>query len=1218
MQRRVRPDQKIIKIDHGNFLTCSKQLWLIAKVHDRLNELLTPQIMKAMKLTFIFLTAVFLHVSGKGIAQNVTLSVKDAPLEKVFREIEKQTGVGFLYTKKMLRDAPKVTISVKDAPVTTVLQECFKGQPLDYSIQNNTIVIIEKPVTGSVVGPESLPPPIDIKGRVVNEKGEPVAGITVAVKGTKNATATNNNGEFSLTGIDINATLVFTGVNVETYELKVGGKTDLGSVGLKTRTTTGETVSVVASTGYQTISRERATGSYDVVGPDVLSKRPVSNLSTALQGVVAGMQAKENADGSVSFLIRGTSSLYGETRPLVVVDGFPVADIDFSTINPNDVLSVTVLKDAAAASIWGARAANGVIVITTKKPKLGKLSIDVNAFTRISSYTDLDQVLTQANSVDHVNYEKLGWDRNLGIFYNGSFGHIGASLTLAQEYMQKRKVGAITDAQLTAGLDSLKNISNKGQLKDHLLQRAILSQFNVTLSGSTDRTKTYASLMFEKNKGGFVKNGYERFMFNFNNQYQAAKFLTFTIGTVLQYRKQETSGATIDEIQGLSPYETLLNPDGKYSVNLRSYNRQQLALLPLNKFPYSDWTYNLLREVRGRKFSNEDLNARVQAGINIKIVKGLEFDSKFQYERRKIEYESYSSEETFAARDLVNTWIDYDNITQMVGTQYLPRGGVLKTNNINMESYVLRNQLNYAGSFAKEVTVNAIVGTEVSSYETKTKENPWAYGYDPEKNQSSVPPYGYGSAASPIGMFRGFTDDLASWYGNNAAGGNTVFGWSKDKYVSFYGNSAFAYKGKYVLSASVRSDASNYITKDAKLRWSPLWSVGAMWNLKRENFIQPVKFIDDLRLRLTYGKNGNAEKSTSTEALVNMSTSISTVTGTITATSTPGNPFLRWEKTATTNLGIDFVLFKNKLVGKIDLYNKLGTDITGIVALPAATGVTSQKFNSAKIINKGIELELGTTINVTKAVSYNTALTYAYNYNRVKDLYFPNLFAFQFFEPFVFVEGRPTGAVYSFTYRGMINGTPNVEGPNKTLVSMNDLAVYNGGLGLTFLNYEGTGTAPHTLGWLSNINVHDFYFSALFIGKFGAVYRNLPFNYQTSVGFSKTFVNRFVADVFVGDTTVPGFPLPNNTRNFRWDRYAPTLNTLIESASFIECKEISLGYNLPEKLISKAGMSNMKVYVQARNLGLVWKENDKGYHPEWLPGTNRPVSTFILGANIQF
>jgi hypothetical protein len=394
-----------------------------------------------------------------------------------------------------------------------------------------------------------------------------------------------------------------------------------------------------------------------------------------------------------------------------------------------------------------------------------------------------------------------------------------------------------------------------------------------------------------------------------------------------------------------------------------------------------------------------------------------------------------------------------------------------------------------------------------------------------------------------------------------------------------------------------------------------------MWNLTKEDFINRLTFIDGLRLRFTYGKNGNAEKSTSTEALVSMSTSISPVTGTITATVTPGNPFLRWEKTSTTNVGLDFALFKSKLVGKIDVYNKLGTDITGIIALPAATGVTSQKFNNAKIQNKGIEIELGTTIDITRSLSYNTTVTYSYNDNHVKDLYYPNLYVYQLLGALgpVFVEGRPVGATYSLTYKGMTNGLPYVEGPNKTLVSFNDLSVYNTALGLPFMNYEGTGIPPHTLGWLNNFNFHDFYLTALFVGKFGGVYRNLPFNYEIQAGYTKTFVNKFVSDIFAGDTThVPGFPPLNNNLNYRWDRYAPNINTLIESSSYIECKEVSVGYDLPRKLVNKAGIQKMKVYIQARNLGLVWEANSKGYHPEWLPGTLRPVPTFMFGTNIQF
>ena len=241
---------------------------------------------------------------------------------------------------------------------------------LQVSAKGNTRNSISEINIGLDIAIESTTPPItDLKGRVVNEKGEPVEGVTVTVKGKRNATTTSTNGEFVLSGVDKNATLVFSGVNVELFELKVDGKTNFGTISIKTKTTELAEVTITASTGYQTISKERAPGAFDVVGRDVLDKRPVSNISTALQGLVAGLQAKENLDGTMEFLIRGTSSLYSGRQPLVVVDGFPIIGTDFSNLNPNDVESITVLKDAAASSIWGARAANGVIVITTKKAK---------------------------------------------------------------------------------------------------------------------------------------------------------------------------------------------------------------------------------------------------------------------------------------------------------------------------------------------------------------------------------------------------------------------------------------------------------------------------------------------------------------------------------------------------------------------------------------------------------------------------------------------------------------------------------------------------------------------------------------------------------------------------------------------------------------------------------------------------------------------------------
>lgn len=1184
-----------------------------AKFSARFDEVLIPPMEKARRISLIFLTVTFLHVSAFAISQNVTLSLKNVSLEKVFREIEKQTGVGFLYTKKMLDDAPNVSINVKNTPVAEVLRQCFEGQALEYSIQNNTIVIAQKPIP--VVIAEV--PPVDVRGRVVDDKGAPIARASVMVKGTQRGTTTDDAGFFTLNEIEPDATLVISGVNIETFELRVGGKTDLGSITMKGKVNTSENVTVVANTGFQTISKERATGAFDVVGRDVLDKRPVADISTALQGLVAGLQARENVDGTMSFLIRGTSTLYGEARPLIVVDGFPLAGSDFSTINPNDVETVTVLKDAAAASIWGARSANGVIVITTKRAKVkDKVMFEVNAFTRISNRIDLDQVMSQATSADQINYEKLAYDRQIffGTLYAPAFTNIGAPLTLAQEYMFRNRYGQITAAQMNAGLDSLSRINNRSQINDELLRNATLNQVSLGFSSATDRSKTYGSILYEGQNDGFIKKGYNRYLMNFNNQITATKFLQILIGANIQYKKAETTGPDVPEIQNISPYETLLNSDGSYATNLMSWNREQQNLLPLSKFPYADWTYNLLREVRGRERTSEQISARMQAGANIRIMKGLDLDAKFQYERIKTEFSDYQSDETFYVRNLVNTYVDYNNTTRVVGTQYLPKGGILKTNNSNQESYSLRSQLNFNRSVSRMIEISAIAGTEVSRFLTNTTTNPWVYGYSRDRNQSAVPPFGYGSS---VDLFKTFTATSAN---TTLSGGNTTFGWRHDKFVSFYGNAAVTYNSKYVLSGSARSDASNYITDDPQLRWAPLWSVGGMWHISREDFMSGISFLDRLSLRLTYGKNGNTEKSTSTKPLLSLSTSPNVNTGTITATvADNGNPLLRWERTTTTNFGIDFGMLNNKLFGKIDLYNKEGVDITGNVLLAAVTGTTAQRFNNAGITNKGVELELGANFNITKNFRFNTSLTYAYNNNQINSLFYPSYLAFQLVDPSTaYVEGRPIGAVYSYTYLGMKDSVPYVAGPKGVPYSMNAVQLHNTGLGLEFLNYEGSIIPPHTMGWASNFNAYGFNVMVLFVGKFGGVYRNPVWNYPTWVGNSKTNVSRFVADVIAGDPNIPDFPKYRETQFYLWNRYAPNLQGLVESSSFVECKEIDLEYNIAQKFAKKLQMSNLRLFAQIRDVGMIWHANSKGFNPEWLPGTQRPVTSYTFGINAKF
>lgn len=1185
--------------------------------------------MRVMRFTTVILIAAIMQVSASGFGQKITFNKKNISLQELFKAIKKQTGYNVVIYEKTLASAKLITGNFNNALLEDVLITCLSPQNLTFSIEKKTIVIKKKEPSflDRVVSAFAL---IDIHGIVLDEHGRPLLGATVKVKNTGKVASTNANGEFQLNGIIDNAILEISFLGYKTQEYTVGQTRNL-TIKMEIGTSQLEEINVI-STGYQSLPKERATGSFSQVNRAVLDRRPVSNLSSALQGTVAGMQGKENEDGSVNFLIRGSTSLYADLKPLIVVDGFPISSSNFSDINPNDVESVTVLKDAAAASIWGARSANGVIVVTTKRPKTNtKLKVDVNAFTRISNRVDLDQVLTQANSADQIVYERKAFENNWGSSnYTGSFYYgVLNSLTLAQELLYANKFGQVDATTMNAELDKLSKINNRSQVQELLMQRAILNQYNLNLQAATDRSRTYTSVMYEKDQGSFKKNDYNRFNLNFNNDFKLTDFLNFNFGANLQYKQQQTSGASIQEIQGLSPYESLLNPDGSYGINLKNYNRYLLSTIPSGIFPYSDWSYNLLQEVNNRNLSNENLSARIQAGLNFKLIKGLTFDAKYQYERTKLEYKDYYNESTFYVRDLVNSMTVYNNQTKTIGKSYIPKGGILKPRTFDpydlskdistsdLESHLIRNQLNFEKSLAEKHSISAIAGMELSKLTTTTKANPYVYGYYPDKLQSTVPPYGYGSSINPL------SDFMEGAISTTIPGGNSTFGWGRDKYVSFYGNASYTYSNKYTFSGSVRSDASNFITDDPTLRWSPLWSLGAKWNLKLEKFMKNVASIDRLELRLTYGKNGNVEKSTSTKALVNVSANPSINTGTITATiSSKGNPLLRWEKTSTANLGIDFALFNSKIFGSIDLYNKVGEGIIGNVALPSYTGTTTQRFNNAGIINRGIELTFGANIGIPNTpVRYSTSLTYAYNRNRVTSLYNPGLLVVNYLNTSQFIEGSPVNSIYSLTYKGMENEIPQVAGPNGTSFSFNDskLVYYTLGTYLKENNFEGTAIPPHTLGWVNNIEVGDFTLSVIFNGTFGGVYRNPTFNYSTAtVGSGKTYVNKFVSDVLAGSPNIPGFARQNETKLYFWERYVPYLSGLVESSSYIECKEITVGYMLANRLAKKIQLGSIKVFAQTRNPGMIWKANTKGYNPDWLPGTNRPVQSYTLGLNLQF
>ena len=619
--------------------------------------------MKKERVGTFFLSLLFLLSTITAFAQGnkINLTANKVALPSALNQVERQSGYYKINYDYNQVNKYRVTAEIKNKSAIEAVNLLLAKLPFAAKVDGRYIQIKTQASKTAALQNKKTFGGKGISGRVSDTDGEPLIGVTVKVPGTQKMAVTDLEGNFILPTAEIGDRIDISYIGKKHINRKAGSY-HLNIVLDDDDNTLGD----VMVTGYQQLSRERATGSFDKIGEKELAARPATDLSAALQGLVAGMQGTENEDGSVDFKIRGTSSLYANTSPLIVVDGFPIEGT-FSSINPNDVESVTILKDASAASIWGARSANGVIVVTTKHAKQNsRLSVNGQAFWRIGTTPDIDYILSQADSKTNVDYEiqalKNGW--NLGEYTPGGVDGLMTGLTEAQELYFNNKYNGLSESEMNAGLDKLRNRSNRKQLKKYLMQQQLLQQYNASISGGTEKFDNYLSLMYEKNAEATIKRGYERFMINYNTAYRFNRNITATASLTWQKKNIETSGVTVNEFANLQPYEMLKNEDGSYAYNTGGFNREELKNIDASSFPYSDFSYNMLQEVENRSYKTKKDNIRIQLGLNAKIFKGLSYDMKYQYERNNSSYRNLDGEGTYATRYDVNFYSTFD------GTKY--------------------------------------------------------------------------------------------------------------------------------------------------------------------------------------------------------------------------------------------------------------------------------------------------------------------------------------------------------------------------------------------------------------------------------------------------------------------------------------------------------------------------------------------------------------------
>lgn len=1165
-----------------------------------------------MKLTTLLLFVVIMQVSAGSFAQRISLSVKEAKLLTIFDQISEQTGYSFVVTNSILKNASTVTIKVKNAELRDVLIQVFKNQPLEFDINNNAVLVKKKEssVLDRLIGQFSA---IDVRGRIVDEVGLPLPGATLKIKDSKRQVLSNTEGAFFLNDVDENAVLIISFLGYRTKE--VNAAKDLGTIRLEI--SAGELNEVTVSTGYQTLPKERVTGSFSTVSAKQLEQQRLSSMQSLLEGRIAGYN---------NGIIRGTSTMQGLTAPLYVVDGFP---IEITKYNPNssitdgipglnleDIESVTVLKDASAASIYGARASNGVIVIVTKKAKPGKPQINVSSTITMQPYRYYTGNLTSAADVIALEKEWAASNPNL----QGAGAAAYANNLLENVAYQNQGINAIlrniagkqSASESNATLDRLAGAGFQyyKDVEKYSKRNPFYQQYNISVGNATEKNSFYSSVTYRNNKFENKYNADESVGLNLSNKTQMTKWLSLDFSTFLSYgeNRSQTYNALSPNYQFL-PYDRLINPDGSNFSSLANTRLSANTMAQINNNGLYHMDITPLQEQAWNLNKTKSFSNRSFVKLHARINDWLSYSPTFQYEFATDRSNTLYNKNSYFVRNKVNSFASSNPSGK--ATFNLPYGHINNDQNQFRNAYNFRQQFNVDKRFGVKHSLNAIAGTEIRSAKRENNTQ-YLYNYDPQ-----VLSYDFINPRL-----------LASYPGNILGGGyfstadQATQYQDVDRFVSFYANAGYGYDDKYLLTGSIRLDKSNLWSNSSKYQNTPIWSAGAGWNIHKESFFQ-ADWVDMLKLRASYGTGGNiyGDRAPFLTAYYNQNNNVGGLGASV--ASRP-NPLLSWEKTTTTNIGVDFAMLNNRISGSLDYYNREGRDLlANTQGVPTeGFGYSTYTINNGEMVNKGIEIALSGDVVRSNGLKWNLGIQYALNKNEVTyvnieapvyflQLDYPNAF------PRI---GNPYNAIYAYKWAGLSDkGLPQIYDENGEKFS------YSPGT-LKSIVYAGT-TVPKYSGSLNNrLDYKNFTFAFLLTFEGGHKMRNtfLPMlknNYNGVFGYVSTIgvINKEVNDRWKvpGDesrTNVPRAVFAEQS-DFSSQSAGIYQNADINvlDASNLRLRNISLAYKLPANISSKWGMQGLRFQFNVENAFTLAKSENSKY---LLNGYVKP--NYVWGMYINF
>ena len=1078
-------------------------------------------------------------------------------------------------------------------------------------------------------------------GRVTDTDGAPVIGAgLICIEKNTAGTTTDLDGNFSITLPAGAKTVKFSSVGMKelVYQL-IPGHTENVRIIMEWENTELDQVVV---TGYAQTSVKRITGSVAVLNSEKFEAKAISSVDALMQGEVAGVSIKSlsgQPGTQAKITIRGSNNITGSSTPLWVVDGVPLQSESpalsseqlatggfdnifvngIGNINPNDIESITILKDAAAAAIYGSRAANGVIVVTTKKGEAGKMRISYN--NTFSWSFKPERSLNLMNSSEKLSWEDELWNEFSAAKYAASLtdntviypvvGIVGQIRAGLGDFASMKGDKAAQDKYI----ESLRNVDTNWY---NLLFRNSFSQgHHLSLSGGSGKSTYYVALGLNDEDGMLIHNDYRRYNVNAKMTLTPTDWARIDVGMEAARQESKMPYSTVDPFYYAffsNPYERAYNADGSYAADntwftLGYYNgRGAEQVMPKNGF-------NIIRELDSNYSKTANTNGTFRAQTDFRIIEPLHFVGLVSY--------SYSNNST----DKVIDKYSYSAFRDRLGSDDRSQTnlyGNISQNRTNRNSYVARGHFSFNKTFAETHTVNLLAGAELRGSGSNTIFTK-RYNYDPKTGTTSLP-----QISGPQDEWLSEVEKLNGEY------------FSKTRFASFYASADYYLGKSIVLNASFRTDGSSNFGSNKQ--FNPTWSAGAAWHIGEEAWMKKaLPALSHATLRAAYGFTGDVNTSTShllvIQYLQQQYRYFGDETFNLGTIPSAPNPDLGWEKTQDAKAGLDFGLWKDRLTLNTEYYYRLSTDVVTSSPVQSTTGFTHVYFNAADIMNSGIELTLNGKIIQTKDWGLSAAVNFAYNYNKV--LKYNPVSKSGITSKDRYVEGYPTGAIFSGKYAGIASDTGLYQfelRPDATISTATDLNKPD-----NYRYFLGTTIAPYTGGFnlsaswrqlrLSISGVYSFGCKTYENFRYPASYSNASHSgvstetvqsqfsdlYGNHLNVEKDRTNRWTATHTTGVKYPRIYDYFDGKYNFA--SYNPMDSSIIDAVylknnSYLRIKSIILTYSLPGAAVKKMRMRGLSFNVSLNNFFTFTKYD--GMDPE-IPGATYPTTRSVsAGMNIEF